>query len=41
MWLANPGLGEGSVGMALTLGAMAVVFATARVAVDGKPMLAQ
>lgn len=36
----KPLLLAGSVGMALTLGAMAVVFATAGVAVDGKPILA-
>jgi MFS transporter, SP family, sugar:H+ symporter len=35
----KPLLLTGSVGMALTLGAMAVVFATAGVAADGKPLL--
>jgi MFS transporter, SP family, sugar:H+ symporter len=35
----KPLLLAGSVGMALTLGAMAVVFATAGVAADGKPVL--
>src|SRR4029434_9774996 len=35
----KPLLLAGSVGMALTLGAMAVVFATAGVAADGKPLL--
>ena len=35
----KPLLLAGSVGMALTLGAMAVIFATAGVAADGKPVL--
>ena len=35
----KPLLLAGSVGMALTLGAMAVVFATAGVGADGKPVL--
>jgi SP family sugar:H+ symporter-like MFS transporter len=35
----KPLLLAGSVGMALTLGAMALVFATAGVAADGKPLL--